>query len=202
MSQIIIGLTGGIGSGKTTVSNYFKEKGITIVDADVIAREVVEPGSPGLKAIVEYFGEAVTDEQGSLNRALLRERVFNNNHEKEWLNNLLHPMIREEMQKQCREASSSYVILSVPLLIENKLNTMVDRVLVVDCSEELQLHRAAGRDEVSREQIKRIMQSQCSREERLAFANEIIDNEQDLAIVSSQVDELHRKYLQIASSPN
>lgn len=197
MSRFIVGLTGGIGSGKTTVSDSFAELGIDVVDADVIAREVVEPGTKALTAITERFGTSILNDDGFLNRSALRERVFNNEMDKAWLNQLLHPIIREEMIAQCRQAQSAYVILSVPLLIENKLQNLVDRILVVDCAEETQIQRGSKRDGVGAEQIKRIMQSQCTREERLQFADDVVDNDSSIDAVKQQVMKLNRNYLQL-----
>ncbi|XOV81142.1 MAG: dephospho-CoA kinase [Aestuariibacter sp.] len=197
MSRLIIGLTGGIGSGKTTVSDSFAELGIDIVDADVIAREVVEPGTPALQEIVAKFGSDVINSSGELDRSKLRQHVFQNDSDKQWLNALLHPIIRQEMLRQCQAATSPYVILSVPLLIENKLQALVDRVLVVDCSEQMQITRGSQRDGVGAEQIKRIMQSQCSRETRLQFADDIVDNSTTIEAVNQQVNALNRNYLQL-----
>ena len=138
----VVGLTGGIGSGKSAVSDLFAQQGIDIVDADVVARQVVEPGTPALQAIIDHFGEAIVTDNGTLNRPALRKRVFENDLDKQWLNALLHPAIRAEMQTQLEVATSPYVVFSVPLLIENGLDSMADTVLVVDCSEETQLARA------------------------------------------------------------
>lgn len=200
MSKFIVGLTGGIGSGKTTVSDLFAENhAITVVDADVIAREVVEPGSKALEKIADYFGEGVINEAGALDRAKLRSLVFGSDVKKDWLNGLLHPLIRETMQYQCEQATSEYAILSIPLLTENKLQSMAHRVLVVDCSEETQLKRASSRDGVGDQQIKSIMQSQASRQERLAIANDVIINEDSLESLVVQIDKLHQKYLEMAN---
>lgn len=197
MSRFIVGLTGGIGSGKTTVSDSFAELGITVIDADVIAREVVEPGTPALAQIIAKFGAEILTKDGQLDRSKLREHVFRHEEDKQWLNQLLHPVIRQEMLRQCQQAQSPYAILSVPLLIENKLYTLVDRVLVVDCSEEQQLRRGSQRDGVGPEQIRRIMQAQCSRQERLKFADDIVDNNTTIEAVKEQVNTLNRNYLQL-----
>lgn len=195
MSKFIVGLTGGIGSGKTTVSDLFKEQyDIVVVDADVIAREVVQPGSKALLAIREKFGESILSPDGNLDRARLRNLVFAEPVLKTWLNELLHPLIREQMQTQCQQAISEYVILSIPLLVENKLEHMADRILVVDCPEEIQLHRASIRDGVGEAQIKSIMQSQASREQRLAIADDVIINDTDKPQLLAKVQALHNKY--------
>ena len=198
MNTFIVGLTGGIGSGKTTVSDLFNVLGITIVDADVIAREVVALGSEGLTAIVKRFGDTILDAQGHLDRAKLRTIVFSQEREKQWLNGLLHPLIREQMVAQCRAATSPYVILSVPLLIENNLQTMVNRTLVVDVSRESQIQRTANRDGVGVEQIESILASQCDRERRLQAADDVISNEGDVSSLNEQVADLHEKYLTLA----
>lgn len=199
MSNLIIGVTGGIASGKTTVTDIFAEKGITVIDADVISREVVMHGEPALDKIVEKFGTAVLLSNGNLNREKLREIVFSTPSAKDWLNALLHPIIRERMLNQCEQAQSSYCILSIPLLFENGLDAIVDRVLVVDTSEQMQLKRALSRDGSSKQIIEQIMRSQVSRQARLEGADEVIDNSGDLAFLYSQVEELHQKYLALSS---
>lgn len=199
MSNLIIGVTGGIASGKTTVTDIFAEKGITVIDADVISREVVMHGEPALDKIVEKFGTAVLLSNGNLNREKLREIVFSTPSAKDWLNALLHPIIRERMLNQCEQAQSSFCILSIPLLFENGLDAIVDRVLVVDTSEQMQLKRALSRDGSSKQIIEQIMRSQVSRQARLEGADEVIDNSGDLAFLYSQVEELHQKYLALSS---
>lgn len=199
MSNFIVGLTGGIGSGKTTVSDLFNTLyGITIVDADVIAREVVEPGTHALSQIREYFGDSVVGAEGELDRTALRNLVFTSEEKKYWLNTLLHPLIRDAMQTQCLMASSPYVILAIPLLTENKLQFMVNRVLVVDCDEKTQLARASSRDGVGEEQIKSIMRSQASRKERLAIADDVIINEDPQDSLEVQIGNLHNTYLELS----
>ena len=192
----VVGLTGGIGSGKSAVSHLFAELGIDVVDADIVAREVVEPGTPALKAIAERFGESILTEEGCLNRPALRKRVFENEADKNWLNALLHPAIRTEMQKQLKNATSPYVIFSVPLLIENGLDSLADSVLVVDCSEDTQLERATLRDGSNIETIKSIMASQATRQQRLAKAQDVIDNNGELSALTDQVKSLHQRYMQ------
>lgn len=201
-APFVIGLTGGIGSGKTAVSDRFAEKGISIIDADVIAREVVQPGTTGLDSIIARFGKAILLPDGQLDRAALRKRVFASEEDKEWLNQLLHPLIRKAMQSAIEEAPGPYCILSVPLLVENGLDKMVNRVLVVDCTEEQQFARASARDGSDAQTIRSIMASQASRQERLARSDDIIDNSQSLDWLSKQVDTLHDKYLALISSVN
>lgn len=153
----VVAITGGIGSGKTTIANQFAELGIEVVDADVIAREVVEPGTQALAAIAEHFGPDVIEPSGQLDRRTLRERVFSDPQAKTWLNALLHPLIRSEMQRQCAAARSPYCLLVVPLLVENKLTGLADRVLVIDVDEATQIERTCRRDGVSTEQAKAII---------------------------------------------
>ena len=197
MSDFVVGLTGGIASGKTTVSDEFARLGIDIIDADVIAREVVAKGTAGLQAIVEQFGKDILTANSELDRQKLRNIVFTDNAKKDWLNALLHPLIREQMLLQTRQAKSPYCILSVPLLIENKLDSMVDRTLVVDIDESSQLERAMSRDNSDKNIIQGIMASQASRSERLAAADDVIMNNKDLAWLSAQVHDLHKMYLNI-----
>ena len=198
----IVGLTGGIGSGKSTIANLFAKLGVPLVDADIVAREVVEKGSPLLTKIAEHFGDQILTAQGELNRAALRERVFHNESEKQWLNNLLHPAIRERMQQQLAVQTAPYTLFVVPLLIENKLTTICDRILVVDVSPQTQLTRAAQRDQNNPEQIQRIMNAQVSQQERLKWADDVINNDteltQNLLHLQQKVLELHRFYLQPA----
>ncbi|UWZ93445.1 dephospho-CoA kinase [[Pasteurella] aerogenes] len=200
----IVGLTGGIGSGKSTVAELFAELGVPVIDADVVAREVVAKGSPLLAKIVAYFGSEILLENGELNRAALRERVFHHVAEKQWLNALLHPAIREEMLRQLQEQDSPYVLWVVPLLIENKLTALCQRVLVVDVDPATQITRATQRDSNRVELIRQIMASQVSREERLRYADDVINNEGDLykslPQLKQKVLELHQSYLQLSGN--
>ncbi|HHF4335770.1 dephospho-CoA kinase [Haemophilus influenzae] len=202
----IVGLTGGIGSGKTTIANLFADLDVPLVDADVVAREVVAKGSPLLSKIVEHFGSQILTKQGELNRAALREIVFHHDEEKQWLNNLLHPAIRERMKQQLSEQTAPYTLFVVPLLIENKLTALCDRILVVDVSPQTQLARSAQRDNNNFEQIQRIMNSQVSQQERLKWADDVINNDADLAQnlphLQKKVLELHQFYLQQAENKN
>ncbi|MFH0264421.1 dephospho-CoA kinase [Vibrio rumoiensis] len=203
---MVVGLTGGIGSGKTTIANLFHDQfGIEIIDADVVAREVVEPGTRGLNAIAEYFGEQVLTSEGELDRAALRERIFSNVDEKKWLNNLLHPLIRQSITQQLSKVSSDYSLLVVPLLVENSWQPMIDRLLVIDVQPETQIARTRQRDGVSEDQVHSILASQASREERLSFADDVINNdaplnEQTKQKLLSQVTVLHKKYLALSHS--
>lgn len=194
-SKFIVGLTGGIGSGKTTVANLFAQQGITLVDADIVARQVVEPNTKGYQAIVEHFGTDILDNDQLLNRAKLRDRIFNNDIERQWLNSLLHPMIRSEMLNQVAKANSNYVIMVIPLLFENGLDSLVNRTLVVDISAEMQIQRTIKRDKVSAEQVHNIISSQMPRDEKLAKADDVITNHGDISDLQGQVLVLHDKYL-------
>ncbi len=200
MSKYIVGLTGGIGSGKTTVANLFLELGIELVDADIVAREVVEIGSSGLKQITEYFGEGVLNSDSSLNRAALRELIFSNTDERQWLNDLLHPMIRLEMLKQLKETQSDYAILVAPLLFENDLDRLVNRTLLVDISPELQRLRTVERDAVTIEQVDSIIASQDSRDVKLIKADDVIDNHGEISALKSKVIALHNNYIKLSKN--
>ena len=196
--MLTIGLTGGIGSGKSTVAQLFAEQGIAIIDADQIAREVTAPQTKAYQAIVKHFGSAIIDENGQLQRRKLRDIIFKDNNERLWLEKLLHPLIRAAMQEKIKQVQSSYCILVIPLLIETLPNPLVKRILVVDTPEELQIKRTQQRDQLNSEQIKSIMQSQASRQARLQVADDIIKNDQDVAHLMKQVLQLHRQYLQLA----
>lgn len=198
MSQFVVGVSGGIGSGKTTVTDLFAKYGVEVIDADIIARQVVELGSTALHTIVEKFGDIILNKNGQLDRAKLRTLVFQDTQSKNWLNQLLHPAIRDRMLLQVQQAKSVYCLLSVPLLVENKLTTTVDRVLIVDVSQALQLERTVQRDNSDAQQIRAIMQSQVSREKRLSVADDIIDNNSNLQALEKQVRTLHTEYLRLA----
>ncbi|MDU1144599.1 dephospho-CoA kinase [Aeromonas rivipollensis] len=196
----VVAITGGIGSGKTTVANQFAALGIEVVDADLIAREVVAPGTPALTAIASHFGPGILDEQGRLDRRALRERIFSDPAAKSWLNALLHPIIRSEMLRQCAAASSPYCLLVVPLLVENRLTELADRVLVIDVDEATQIERTCRRDGVSREQAQAILASQASRSERLAMADDVLDNQCGTTeTIRERILALHETYLAFAS---
>jgi len=191
MNKFIVGLTGGIGSGKTTITNMFAALGIDIIDADIIARQVVQPQSKALAAIAQHFGTEFIHQNGELNRALLRSEIFSKPESKQWLNSLLHPIIRQTLLTEIASSQSRYCILVAPLLLENELDKLVNTVLVVDISQELQLSRTLARDSSSKEEIQAIINSQISRESRLAAADHVIDNSNnDLSSVQQQVNTL------------
>lgn len=196
----VVAITGGIGSGKTTVANQFAALGIEVVDADLIARDVVAPGTPALAAIASHFGPEMLTGQGLLDRRVLRERIFSDPAAKSWLNALLHPIIRSEMLRQCAAASSPYCLLVVPLLVENRLTELADRVLVIDVDEATQIERTCRRDGVSREQAQAILASQASRSERLAMADDVLDNQSGTTeTIRERILALHETYLAFAS---
>jgi len=194
-----VALTGGIGSGKSTVANAFAALGVNVIDADIIARQVVEPGSYALNAIAERFGSDMLLADGSLNRRLLRERIFASPADKAWLNGLLHPLIHQQTQREIAQATSPWVLWVVPLLVENQLASKADRVLVVDVSVETQISRTMQRDGVSREHAEKIIAAQATREARLAVADDVIDNNGAPDAIASDVARLHAAYLQYAS---
>ncbi|WP_434524088.1 dephospho-CoA kinase [Photorhabdus asymbiotica] len=196
----IIALTGGIGSGKTTIANAFAALGVPLVDADIIAREVVAPGTPALQAIKEHFGHEILTPDGSLNRTLLRQRIFTNQQEKQWINQLLHPLIHQETKRQLEQITASYVIWVIPLLVENNLGHLADRILVVDVSLEVQISRVATRDGISCQQVENILAAQASRSERLAYADDVISNHDNIQAITPRVAELHQQYLRLAES--
>ena len=193
----IVGLTGGIGSGKSTVVRMFGDLGVHWVDADDVAREVVEPGTQALNTIAEHFGADILDDSGALDRARLRTIVFENPAERAWLEGLLHPTIRKELVRQLEPENYSlpYVLLVSPLLFETDQHQLVDHALVVDVPVEVQIERTVARDANSREQVERIIAAQMSRDQRLARADAIIDNNRPYVDVERQVHELHKRML-------
>jgi len=192
-----IGITGGIGSGKTALTDYLAEKGITIVDADLAARVIVEPGRPALNAIFEHFGPELAQVDGSLDRAALRSIVFANPEARLWLEQLTHPLIGQEIQDQLARAEGPYRVLSSPLLLEGSQAALVDYVVVVDVPEALQVERASARDNNDPEQIKRIMAAQLTRNDRLAKADYVVDNSGDLNELYAQAEALHEHLLHL-----
>jgi dephospho-CoA kinase len=203
VSKFVVGLTGGIGSGKTAVSDRFQALGVSIVDADIAARVVVEPGKPALNEIQKHFGAAIIQPDGSLDRAALRERVFSSEDERKWLEQLLHPLINEEISKEISASSSPYTILVSPLLIEAGQSRFTHRILVVDVPLEQQVERTMARDNNSEEQVRNIIKAQTSREQRLNSADDVILNDGDFTRLDQGVADLHAKYMHLATSrPN
>ena len=193
-----IGLTGGIASGKSTVANLFAALGVSIVDTDVIAREIVLPGKPALDEIRTAFGECVIGKNGSLDRSRLREIVFADDALRAKLESILHPRIRDAAMQQAVHASGPYVIIVVPLLYESPMKDEMDRILVVDCSEETQLRRLTERDDVSEILARRMIAAQASRAERRSIADDVICNDNDLSGTRDAVRSLHNFYLGLA----
>lgn len=204
--KLIIGLTGGIGSGKSTVCQLFRDLGIIVIDADQIAREIVAPDSLCLDKMVTKFGPAILNKNKTLNREALRDLIFNNLIAKKWLENLLHPLIYKTMIKRAQKASSPYVILAIPLLAETLKNksskirnphAYLDRILVVDTTKTLQIARIKKRDSLSIREIKKIIKQQVARKERLAIADDVIENKEKIKDLKDKIDHLHKKYVAI-----
>ena len=191
----VVGITGGIGSGKSAVTQRLEKLGIAVVDADLVARVVVEPGTPALAAITAHFGNDILLSNGQLNRAALRRIVFDNPEERRWLEGVTHPAIREEIARQLQEATSDYVVLSSPLLLESGQATFAQYVVVVDVPESVQLERTMRRDSNDEALVQQIMAAQLPREERIARADEAIDNSGDLEQLNAAVDALHQRLL-------
>jgi dephospho-CoA kinase len=196
-----IGLTGGIGCGKTTVANLFAERGATLVDTDLIAHAMTAPHGPAMAAIAAAFGPAFIAADGSLDRAAMRALVFTQPAAKHKLEAILHPLIRAEAERQAANATGLYVIFVVPLLIESGAwRERVARILAVDCSEATQVARVMARNGLTEAQVRAIMASQVSRATRLAAADDVIDNDGDAAALAPQVERLHARYLAISGN--
>lgn len=192
---LIVGITGGIGSGKSAVTQRFEQHGVTVVDADLVARVIVQPGRQALAEIARHFGQEIILADGTLDRAALRQRVFADDNERHWLEQLTHPLIGQEILDQISAATSPYTILSSPLLLETSQKNVVDCVVVVDVPEEIQLQRTVQRDDNDEAQVRRIMAAQMPRDDRLAQADIVIDNSRSLAALDSLVEELHKEFL-------
>ena len=196
---LIIGITGGIGSGKSAVTQRFEQHGITVVDADLAARVIVEPGKPALQAIAEHFGDDILLDNGALDRAALRSRVFSDEDQRRWLEQLTHPLIGQEILDQLEASRSPYTILSSPLLLETSQKGLANCVVVVDVPEEVQLQRAMQRDDNDEAQIRRIMAVQMARADKVERADIVIDNSGSLADLDRRVEELHREFLRLVN---
>lgn len=193
-----VGLTGGIGSGKSTVAKGLQAKGITVIDADQIAREVVEPGEPALAEIAQAFGADILQHDGSLNRAKLKQCIFSDPNAKKQLEGILHPRIRQRIIDRVNNATDTpYVVADIPLLVESKYPEHFNRIVVVDCTEAQQIERVKARDDMSDEQIQRIMGSQATREQRLAAATDVIDNTGGIDRLKMQIEKLHETLLSL-----
>ncbi|MEZ5505373.1 MAG: dephospho-CoA kinase [Gammaproteobacteria bacterium] len=198
--MLVVGVTGGIGSGKTAATGRFQALGITVVDADLASRVVVEPGRPALKAIEEHFGKDVIADDGTLNRRALRDIVFANPEERKWLERLTHPLIAQEIVSQIQASQSPYTILASPLLLESGQSRMAQRVLVIDVPEDVQIARTATRDNTDANSVKAIIAAQMKRADRLAKADDVIVNDRSLDDLHQAVDALHQRYLEMAKS--
>lgn len=196
-----IGLTGGIASGKTAVANAFERRGVPVIDTDQLARDVVEPGRPALAAVVDAFGADVLDAQGRLDRRRVRSRVFADPAERRRLEGILHPAIRAELANRVSAVTAPYVVIGIPLLVENGLQHTVDRVLVVDVPRETQVARLLARDAETPAGAAAILAAQASREARLAVADDVITNTGTLAQLDDTVAALHARYLALAAAP-
>jgi len=195
----IVALTGGIASGKSTVAELFASRQIETIDADLIAREVVEPGQPALAKIRDYFGDQVLLHDGQLDRKKLREIIFSIPEHKQWLNNLLHPLIQQRTQQSIAKCPGPWCLWVVPLLVENQLQHLAQRVIVVDSEEEKQIERVCERDGISRSQALAIIHSQATRQQRLAIADEVIDNNLSKSALAEKVSQLILTYNRLAS---
>ena len=198
-ARLIIGLTGGIGSGKTTVADQFGALGATLVDADLIAHQLTGPKGAAMPAVSAAFGAEIVSPSGAMDRSQMRDRVFKDPSLRVRLESILHPMIRRENERQVQQASGPYVIMVVPLLVESgRPRARVDRVLVVDCPEHVQIERVMARSHLALEQVQAIMKAQASRAQRLAAADDVINNAAGANVLAAQVESLHRLYLQLA----
>ena len=192
---MIVGLTGGIGSGKSAAANFFQNEGITVIDADDLSREVIEQDTPGFERIVNCFGPTIIDSDGSINRAFLRQAVFDDEKKKKLLESIIHPLVRDLMIKKIAASQSPYSIIMVPLIFETNSMNNYNRILVIDCDPIVQLERAMLRDKNSKIQIQKIIDSQCSREERISIANDIIPNNDSLENLKIRSIAMHKFYL-------
>ncbi|MEX0963640.1 MAG: dephospho-CoA kinase [Pseudohongiellaceae bacterium] len=194
VKKFVVGLTGGIGSGKSAAADIFRSLGVHVIDADQLAREVVEPGQAALDEIALHFGDAILTAEGTLDRAALRTLVFSEPSQKTWLENLLHPLIADLLQARLQRNDSDYSILESPLLLETDQHKLVDRVLVIDVSEETQLARAMARDGSDATIIRSIMASQIARDERVRRAHDVVTNEGSLELLRTTIQTLHKTY--------
>jgi len=195
--MLIIGLTGGIGSGKSVASDKFKSLGITIVDADVASRTVVEPGKPALKEIEDHFGSGIITAEGKLDRNNLREIIATDPEERKWLESVTHPKIGEQITKEISESTSVYTLFVAPLLLETNSQEMCSRVVVVDVPKDVQIQRTAKRDKVLPNQVEQMVAAQMEREKRLEKADDVLLNSGTIEDLEKQVEELHKKYIQM-----
>ena len=197
-----VGVTGGIGSGKSSAADQFRQLGVPVIDADVVARQIVEPGMPALQEIINAFGESVTNDWGELDRAALRKIIFSDSSRKSQLEAILHPRIYDEILRLLSELSTPYAIVVIPLLAESKREYPLDRILVIDVPSDVQISRVTTRDDQSTEEVERIISSQASRHSRLAIADDVIDNIGSKDDLYERVDAMHLTYLEYAHKSN
>ena len=195
-----VALTGGIGSGKTTVAERFAALGVPVIDADELARELVHPGAPAFREVVRLFGESILDASGHIDRATLGDLVFSDPEKRKRLEAILHPRVFAAMQGRVERLDAPVVVLVVPLLLETGRTELADRILVVDTSENVQIQRVIERNNLSEAQVRKILEAQISREQRLALADDVIDNSRGLAYLLAQTDQFHRMYLELAGA--
>ena len=198
MSMFVVGLTGGIGSGKTVASDRFEELGVKVVDADIASRVVVEIGKPALSSIEGQFGSDVISDDGSLNRAKLREIIFKDDEAKSWLESLLHPLIGQHILDEIASATSRYVILVSPLLFETAQFQMCNRTLLIDVPKDIQILRTAKRDKVPESQVEKIIASQMDRDQKIGKADDVIVNDGEIGDLISKIDKIHQRYIELA----
>lgn len=198
MSMFVVGLTGGIGSGKTVASDRFEELGVKVVDADIASRVVVEIGKPALSSIEGQFGSDVISDDGSLNRAKLREIIFKDDEAKSWLESLLHPLIGQHILDEIASATSRYVILVSPLLFETTQFQMCNRTLLIDVPKDIQILRTAKRDKVPESQVEKIIASQMDRDQKISKADDVIVNDGEIGDLISKIDKIHQRYIELA----
>lgn len=196
--MLVVGLTGGIGSGKSTVAKMFAQRGVPVIDTDLLAREVAQPGKPALKQIVEQFGNDILAKDGTLDRAKLRKLVFKDNEKRHWLEQLLHPLIRDEVKHAIQKVRAPYCLVVIPLLFETGENPLINRVLVVDAVEKLQIRRATERDNISEDEVKAILKTQVDRIKRLKDTDDIINNNDGYDELIPQVEKMHEFYLSLS----
>lgn len=196
--MFVVGITGGIGSGKSALTAQLQQFGIHVVDADIVAREVVQPGTPALHKINSHFGDDILNSNGELDRASLRQRIFSKPEERKWLETMLHPIIRAETIKQLGQASSPYTILASPLLLETDQHELTQHIVLIDVPVELQINRTMARDNNSEEQVRAIIAAQMSREEKQQRADTIIKNDADLQALYNQAADLHKTLQRLA----
>ncbi len=194
-----VGLTGGIGSGKSAVAALFAAYGIPVIDADDIAKKIVAPGLPAYEAIIAAFGRQILDPDGEINRQRLRSRIFNNEQERRRLETILHPRIRAEIKTQVDRLAAPYCLIVIPLLVETGQQDLVDRILLVDAEEDKQIERVMRRDSLAESEVRKILASQAARASRLARAHDVIENNAGRAHLSAEVERLHRHYLALST---